>query len=108
LNAQRVAGVTAAIVLMMTLTACGSGEDSEMPDVVGSPLDTAKSDIERAGYGSDLEVLGGGLFGIVDDPRAWPRSSVTTPTPRCRSSPPPMAPSGGSRRCHGSGTLPEQ
>jgi len=70
LNAQRVAGVTAAIVLMMALTACGSGEDSEMPDVVGSPLDTAKSDIERAGYGSDLEVLGGGLFGIVDD-SAW-------------------------------------
>ena len=70
MNAQRVAGVTAAIVLMMTLTACGSGEDSEMPDVVGSPLDTAKSDIERAGYGSDLEVLGGGLFGIVDD-SAW-------------------------------------
>lgn len=70
LNAQRVAGVTAAIVLMMTLTACGSGEDSEMPDVVGSPLDAAKSDIERAGYGSDLEVLGGGLFGIVDD-SAW-------------------------------------
>lgn len=62
--------MTAAIVLMMTLTACGSGEESEMPDVVGSPLDTAKSDIERAGYGSALEVLGGGLFGIVDD-SAW-------------------------------------
>ena len=30
----------------------------------GVPLFAA--DIERAGYGSDLEVLGGGLFGIVD------------------------------------------
>lgn len=35
LNAQRVAGVTAAIVLMMTLAACGSGEEIEMPDVLG-------------------------------------------------------------------------
>ncbi len=70
LNAQRGAGLIAAIVLMMTLTACGSGEEVEMPDVVGSPLDTAKSDIERAGYSSDLEVLGGGVFGIVDD-SAW-------------------------------------
>lgn len=41
-----------------------------MPNVVGSPLDTAKSDIERAGFQSDVEVLGGGLFGILDD-SAW-------------------------------------
>lgn len=70
MNTQRVAGMTAAMLLVMTLTACGSGDDSVMPDVVGVPLDRAKSDIERAGYSSELEVLGGGMFGILDD-AAW-------------------------------------
>lgn len=38
-----------------------------MPDVVGTQLDVAKSDIERAGFGGDVEVVGGGLFGVVDE-----------------------------------------
>lgn len=38
-----------------------------MPDVVGGKLDLALSDIERAGIGDDVEVVGGGLFGVVDE-----------------------------------------
>ncbi|MFT3797102.1 hypothetical protein [Microbacterium sp.] len=37
-----------------------------MPDVTGKSLDVALSDIERAGLGDDVEVLGGGLFGVVE------------------------------------------
>lgn len=68
--AQRVAGISAALILGLALTACGSGEPTVMPDVVGSTLEEAKSDIERAGFQSDVEVLGGGVFGILDD-SAW-------------------------------------
>jgi beta-lactam-binding protein with PASTA domain len=38
-----------------------------MPDVVGKRLDIAISDVERAGFTDDVEVLGGGTFGIVDE-----------------------------------------
>ncbi|MCT9820562.1 PASTA domain-containing protein [Microbacterium sp. W1N] len=54
-------------VMVLALSACGSGEPSAMPDVVGKQLDVAKSDIERAGFGGDVEVVGGGLFGVVND-----------------------------------------
>lgn len=37
-----------------------------MPDVVGKRLDVAISDVERAGFDDDVEVLGGGTFGILD------------------------------------------
>lgn len=38
-----------------------------MPDVVGKTLDVALSDLDRAGVNEDdVEVAGGGLFGIVD------------------------------------------
>ena len=38
-----------------------------MPDVKGQQLDVALSDIERAGVEDEVEVLGGGLFGVVDE-----------------------------------------
>ena len=38
-----------------------------MPDVVGKRLDVAISDVKRAGFNDDVEVLGGGTFGIVDE-----------------------------------------
>ena len=38
-----------------------------MPDVVGKPLDVALSDIERGGIDDEVEVLGGGTFGVVDE-----------------------------------------
>ena len=41
-----------------------------MPDVVGSALSLARSDIERSGYDESVEVIGGGLFGILDED-AW-------------------------------------
>ena len=38
-----------------------------MPEVMGVTLDVALSDIERAGIEDEVEVLGGGVFGVVDD-----------------------------------------
>ncbi len=38
-----------------------------MPDVVGKQLDVAISDVKRAGFGDDVEVLGGGIFGVIDE-----------------------------------------
>ena len=80
--------LTAALVLALGLTGCGSSEQSVMPDVVGTQLDAAKSDIERAGFGGEVEVLGGGMFGIVNEPN-WqvceqlpPAGETVTDTPR--------------------------
>lgn len=36
-----------------------------MPDLVGKTLDVAKSDVEQAGFEDEVEVVGGGMFGIV-------------------------------------------
>jgi hypothetical protein len=36
-----------------------------MPDVLGQTLDVALSDIKRAGVEDEVEVLGGGTFGVV-------------------------------------------
>lgn len=38
-----------------------------MPDVTGLTLDVALSDIERAGYEGEPEILGGGLFGVLEE-----------------------------------------
>lgn len=38
-----------------------------MPEVVGRTLDLALSDVERAGIDDEVEVVGGGLFGVVDE-----------------------------------------
>lgn len=65
--ALRAFQATAGAMLLLVLTACGSGEPAVMPDVVGSTLDLAKSDIERAGFGDEVEVVGGGLFGVLND-----------------------------------------
>lgn len=57
--------VATSIPLGLLLTACGAPAKAEMPNVVGERLDVALSDIDRAGYGDDPEILGGGLFGVV-------------------------------------------
>ena len=57
----------AGVLLLLALSACGSGAPAAMPDVVGLQLDVAKSDIKGAGFGGDVEIVGGGLFGVVDD-----------------------------------------
>lgn len=38
-----------------------------MPDLVGKRLDIAISDVERAGFDGEVEVLGGGSFGVIDE-----------------------------------------
>jgi len=64
---SRLASIAAVVLLLGGLTACGSDEPTAMPDVVGLTLDTALSDIERSGFGDDVEIVGGGLFGVVDE-----------------------------------------
>jgi hypothetical protein len=59
--------LAAALTIVVGLAACGSGEDPAMPDVAGKKLGVAKSDIERAGFEDDVDVVGGGLFGVVDE-----------------------------------------
>lgn len=36
-----------------------------MPDLVGRRLDRAKSDIKRAGFDGEVEILGGGVLGVL-------------------------------------------
>lgn len=58
-----------AVTLVLGLAGCGGtpAEAPTMPDVVGLKLDAALSDIKRAGIKDKVEVLGGGVFGIVDE-----------------------------------------
>lgn len=61
-----------ALLVSFGFVGCGSDQAAEkpdvvMPDVVGQQLDVALSDIERAGFTDDVEVIGGGTFGVVDE-----------------------------------------
>lgn len=58
----------AALVAIVSLSACATPAAATplMPHVVGLRLDVALSDIRRAGYTPEVEVLGGGGFGIMD------------------------------------------
>jgi len=59
--------VTSAVLAVTLLVAGCSGEAAvTMPDVVGKGLDVAISDVKRAGIDDEVEVLGGGMFGVVD------------------------------------------
>lgn len=61
-------GVVVMGLAALILSGCSSeAEPAVMPDVVGKTLDVAKSDIERAGYTKSVEVLGGGMFGVIDE-----------------------------------------
>jgi beta-lactam-binding protein with PASTA domain len=64
---RRLALVVSTLLLLTGVAACGSDEPVAMPDVVGKRLDIAVSDIERAGFEDDVEVLGGGTFGVLDE-----------------------------------------
>lgn len=59
------AAVTLTSVLVVT--GCSDSEPPAMPDVVGQPLDTGLSEIESSGFTKEVDVVGGGLFGIVDE-----------------------------------------
>lgn len=63
---MQVRRVLVPLLLTLALAGCDSKSSSTMPDVVGQKLDVALSHIERAGITEDPEVLGGGVFGVVD------------------------------------------
>ncbi len=52
-------------VVVLGLAACGSSQVKVMPDVKGQKLDVALSDIKRAGFEDKVDVVGGGIFGVV-------------------------------------------
>lgn len=56
-----------AFMVVVGLAACGSGEDPSMAGVAGKKLDVAQSDIERSGFDDEVDIVGGGLFGVVDE-----------------------------------------
>lgn len=61
-------GIAMGVAVALILSGCSSEtEPAVMPDVVGMTLDVAESDIERAGYTKSVEVLGGGMFGVIDE-----------------------------------------
>ena len=64
---MRTLRLLAAIFITLGLTACGAAKATVMPEAVGKQLDVAKSDIKRAGFTGEVEVLGGGIFGIVEE-----------------------------------------
>lgn len=66
-NKNHLLGGFAALTLATVMSGCGSSEMSAMPDVTDSRLDVALSDIERAGFDDEVEVIGGGIFGVVDE-----------------------------------------
>lgn len=65
--ALRAVRLAIALIMALSLAACGPAAGPVMPDLVGKQLDVAKSDIKRAGFGGEVEVLGGGLLGVIDE-----------------------------------------
>jgi beta-lactam-binding protein with PASTA domain len=57
--------LTLAVLMTVGIAGCGGGADGPVPDVVGSRLDVAKSEMADAGY--ETEEIGGGMFGIVNE-----------------------------------------
>lgn len=70
---KRARRVGLAATCLLALSSCGVGASTEsssvagavMPAVTGLRLDIARSDIKRAGFGNEVEVLGGGTFGVI-------------------------------------------
>lgn len=59
-----------ALILLLPVSACGGGGEgsSLMPALEGKRLDVAQSDLAEAGIpDDDIEVIGGGAFGVVDE-----------------------------------------
>ncbi len=56
------------VLVVVGITGCGAEKDPVlMPDVTGQQLDAAKTELQGAGFSDDVDVDGGGLFGVVDD-----------------------------------------
>jgi len=63
---MRALRAAAAFIVLLGLVGCGGSKPPAMPTVVGQKLDVALSDIKRAGFSNDVEVLGGGVLGVID------------------------------------------
>lgn len=63
---MRALRVAVAFIVLFGLVGCGGDKLPAMPTVVGQKLDVALSDIKRAGFSNDVEVLGGGVLGVID------------------------------------------
>lgn len=64
--------LVAGFAAVLVLAGCGGSEQAAatktvMPKVEGKQLDVALSDIKRAGFEEEVEVVGGGTFGVVDE-----------------------------------------
>ena len=63
---RRFVAIVAIVATAMSVTGCSSGDAVTMPDVVGKRLDVAISDVQRAGIDDELDVVGGGMLGVLD------------------------------------------
>lgn len=65
----KVTSSVALVAVLLVLAGCSSGKEKAvvMPDVVGRQLDFALADIEEAGVDEEVDVKGGGTFGIVNE-----------------------------------------
>ena len=68
----KVIRVSIGLMLGSLLAGCGSSGNGEnaatpMPLVTGLQLDVALSEIEAAGFSNEVEIIGGGTFGVVDE-----------------------------------------
>lgn len=64
---RRLAVTFAVFTVTLLLAGCSDEGAATMPDFVGKSLDVAISDVERAGINDEVEVLGGGMFGVLDE-----------------------------------------
>ena len=64
---RHLVATSAVFVITLLIAGCSEGAAVTMPDVVGKGLDVAISDVKRAGIDEEVEVLGGGMFGVVDE-----------------------------------------
>lgn len=56
------------VLVVAGITGCGADKEAVlMPDVTGQQLDAAKTALQGAGFSDDVDVDGGGLFGVVDE-----------------------------------------
>src|SRR5262245_41284766 len=63
---RRTVATMAVAAALIIIAGCSGKAAPTMPDVVGKHLDVAINDVKRAGANDDVEVLGGGTFGILD------------------------------------------
>jgi len=68
----KVIRVSIGLMLGSLMAGCGSSGNGEnaatpMPLVTGLQLDVALSEIEAAGFSNEVEIIGGGTFGVVDE-----------------------------------------